>query len=441
MSSRSSSSNTFIKKYLSNNKNMQEFYEESCSNESVDKNTDISMELILENFKIFGNSDNLKCKNKNIIDQKENSETKQKTKQMTDNYINPQCKAISYPNYPLNGCDNFNQNGCYYNPGYCAININQYSPYYQLNSPYIQTLPLMNHGIPQNYYYVNYPANYGMNTTCLQQPIKKEDDKQPKLKKNKKNNLSYIDSLIPNKQNEEFPLFDKVINLMLPEITNILNDQESKGIFLKLIKNISSHQRKILWDILNGKLISLCTSENSVPCMIKLMLYAKELPEQQRIVFNLKQNIDTLIYDKYGNEVIICMIENFCPESVFIINSYILTHFSKIIKAKEGVDVLIAFIRSNSNQSFSFKKDFLDAIYPKIGIIINNGMLSPIIMTMIETWNLHITCSVMRYVQANVIELINGRNSCLILDKILELYEEKVSHIYLLNQGLIHSIK
>lgn len=407
---------------------------------------DVDLSLRLENFKMFDDDqdENIisgSCKTSTDNQVKVTDDFSDKDKHKKENTFKASEReksltaSLNYVNNNTVHISSLNDfgNKFFYNTSRIYPQTNQYmNPTCQGQTGFINHNPYLyypysyNAGVgvsvnPQQSYPYILPFNSQLKINQFYSPVN-----YPQLNGNLQKNIHFISKSIPSYPIQDLPFFDEVISRLNEDIESFLKDYNGKLVFEKLIKKLTSYQRIKLWDSLVDKVELLCSNFTLYESLSKLLKLATEIPEQQRVIHNIHQNLDNLIKTEQGSNLIVYIILNYCSESVFRISSFIVTHIKQLINKHEGVEILNSFVMANVQNSASFKNDFINALYPHLIYIINNGMSSSLILEVLKNWKMTQINKIYEFMRNNVIAIINGKHSSLIIKWMIKNLEEKV---------------
>lgn len=397
----------------------------SCiSNEKDKKKEDVELSLKLENFKIFDLESNNSAKIKKMSTQATLLNV-DKSSSPLDEKINSKTIIKAIPQIKISPMIKLDQN-------YCSFYKNKIhhfpQPYLNMYGyiPYQPTVtygninvsnPMLIAGTPLTHFN-NFPTN--MNYPFYQQNIINQQ-----ILRLQQNIFFVSQSLLMN-FGEKIMNFGEILQRFTENTTDFLLNKEGNAIYNKLILRINSQQKIELWERMAEKLLIICSNDILINSLIKLLKLMTEKSEQKKVVSHILTLMSKLLETEKGTKLVLFILENYCIEIICKLSSYIISNLKYLLSKENGLDIVKSYVMINVNNSITLKTDFINSLFPYLINIVNDER-SRVILKIIKHWNLPLSNRLYDFLSDNMMILINGKVSCLIIKWIIENMEDKVS--------------
>jgi len=222
---------------------------------------------------------------------------------------------------------------------------------------------------------------------------------------------------------------DRLIEILSPNLCNIMNDTYGNYFSQKLIQCCTAQQRLKLLQSISKDFVAISvhpSGTHSVQCLIEIV----NLKEEEEVIKEaVKNDILKLAYDSNSTHVLQKAILIIDEQNREHINKIVLENLHNFVLDANGICVVKKMINGNKNQEI--RKSILKIIENNCLEIIQNPFGNYIIQHILDEWGYSVCKDVVKIIYHNIISLSMQKFSSNVVEKCLDLLDQNAKKMWI----------
>ena len=262
--------------------------------------------------------------------------------------------------------------------------------------------------------------------------IKKEEENKNNIKVHAKINFFETDIQILIKQIKTYKgsiylqnllsLIDdsdiqKLLIKLSPNLTEIMCSHYGNYFIQKFFQRLNYQQRLFILNIIQNNFLDICIDKSGTHS-IQAFIDSIKTPLEEKIIENLlNQNLLLLFCNENSHHIIQKIIIDYPEYKRGFLNNFILTNLNKICNNLYGSLCVIKFIIMNNNIYIRFQ--LINSIQILFFNLVMNKYGCSILFFLLEKYGIENCYFIINFIKHNFEFLINGSNSLILIEKVL----------------------
>ena len=262
--------------------------------------------------------------------------------------------------------------------------------------------------------------------------IKKEEENKNNIKVHAKINFFATDIQILIKQIKTYKgsiylqnllsLIDdsdiqKLLIKLSPNLTEVMCSHYGNYFIQKFFQRLNYQQRLFILNIIQNNFLDICIDKSGTHS-IQAFIDSIKTPLEEKIIENLlNQNLLLLFCNENSHHIIQKIIIDYPEYKRGFLNNFILTNLNKICNNLYGSLCVIKFIIMNNNIYIRFQ--LINSIQIFFFNLVMNKYGCSILFFLLEKYGIENCYFIINFIKHNFEFLINGSNSLILIEKVL----------------------
>ena len=262
--------------------------------------------------------------------------------------------------------------------------------------------------------------------------IKKEEENKNNIKVHAKINFFETDIQILIKQIKTYKgsiylqnllsLIDdsdiqKLLIKLSPNLTEIMCSHYGNYFIQKFFQRLNYQQRLFILNIIQNNFLDICIDKSGTHS-IQAFIDSIKTPLEEKIIENLlNQNLLLLFCNENSHHIIQKIIIDYPEYKRGFLNNFILTNLNKICNNLYGSLCVIKFIIMNNNIYIRFQ--LINSIQILFFNLVMNKYGCSVMFFLLEKYGIENCYFIINFIKHNFEFLINGSNSLILIEKVL----------------------
>lgn len=187
-----------------------------------------------------------------------------------------------------------------------------------------------------------------------------------------------------------------------------------------LFSNLNTNQRKMVWKIIEKKVISLSNTDYSTYCIQVLIESISDQEEEKYIISLFKENFMLISFNKQGNHIIKSLLKTLRSKALKTLTNFLLNNFEVLSQNVYGISIIKKFIEHAFELNIKpIMKKIKDIISHSFKTIISHEYSHYSILHIIDVWGIKSSGFIIKAAKSieNLVLKYNSRVIYKIVDK------------------------